>query len=74
MLLHNGIIVKEMKRMEELEFVSRLIKDNQYLTTEEEKGWYRSALHAALNWGHKIDREQEAYRMAQKRKSVIHRA
>ncbi|WP_177207101.1 hypothetical protein [Prevotella sp. KH2C16] len=60
--------------MKEIEFISRLVEDNQYLTTEEEKGWYRSALYAALNWGHKIDREQEAYRMEQKRKSIIHRA
>lgn len=60
--------------MKELEFVSRMVEDNHYLVTNEEKAWYRSALYAALNWGHYIDREQEAYKIAQKRKSVIHRA
>lgn len=59
--------------MEDVEFVRQLVKDNQYLTTEEEKSWYRSALYGALNWGYKIDKEQEAYRKAQKRKNVIHR-
>lgn len=59
--------------MEDVEFVNRLVEDNHYLITEEEKSWYRSALYGALNWGYKIDKEQEAYRKAQKRKNVIHR-
>lgn len=59
--------------MGDIEFVSRLVKDNHYLATEEEKSWYRSALYGALNWGYKIGHEQDVYRKAQKRKNVIHR-
>lgn len=69
---HNGLTEKR-NNMGDVEFVSRLVKDNQYLTTDEEKSWYKSALYGALNWGYKIDKEQDAYRKAQKRKSVIHR-
>lgn len=60
--------------LKDFEFVSRLVKDNQYLTTEEEKAWCRSALFVALCWGRRIDCEQKAYRMKQKQKSIIHRA
>ncbi len=59
--------------MGDVEFVSRLVKDNHYLTRDEEKSWYISALYGALNWGYKIDREQNVYSKAQKRKNVIHR-
>ncbi len=63
---------RERNNMGDVEFVSRLIKDNHYLTTKEEKSWYRSALYGALNWGYKIDHEQDAYRKALKRKRIIH--
>lgn len=59
--------------MKDFEFVGRLVMGNQYLTTEEEKGWYRSVLFGALNWGYQIDREQEIYRKAQKSKNVAQR-
>lgn len=60
--------------MNDLEFIESLVNQNRYLTTEEEKSWYRSALCATLNWGHKIDREQAAYNRAQKLKSIIYRS
>lgn len=60
--------------MKDFEFVGRLVKGNQYLTTEEEKAWYRSALSGALEWGYRVDREQQEYRMKQKQKSIINRA
>ena len=60
--------------LKDFEFVSRLVKDNQYLTTEEEKAWCRSALFVSLCWGRRIDCEQKAYRMKQKQKSIINRA
>lgn len=47
--------------MKDFEFINYLVRDNQYLTTEEEKIWYRSALFGALNWGLKIDNEQQAH-------------
>ena len=68
-LLRNGIIEKR-NMMKDFEFVGRLVKGNQYLTTEEEKAWCRSALFGALNWGYRIDREQEIYIKAQKSKNV----
>lgn len=37
--------------MKDFDFVSKLVKDNEYLTTKEEKVWYKSALCAALKWG-----------------------
>ena len=52
-LLRNGIIEKR-NMMKDFEFVGRLVKGNQYLTTEEEKTWCRSALFGALNWGYRI--------------------
>ena len=60
--------------MKDFEFVGRLVKGNQYLSTEEEKAWCCSALFGALEWGYRVDREQDAYNMAQKRKSIICRA
>ena len=72
-LLRNGIIEKR-NMMKDFEFVGRLVKGNQYLTTEEEKARYHSALCAAINWGHKIDREQVIYNIAKKRKSITYRA
>lgn len=60
--------------MNDLEYIDGLIKQNEFLTTEEERAHCYSALCAAINWGHKIDREQDAYNMAQKRKSIICRA
>lgn len=71
-LYHNGLKGKR-NNMGDVEFVSRLVKDNHYLTRDEEKSWYISALYGALNWGYKIDREQNVYSKAQKRKNVIHR-
>lgn len=59
--------------MNDLEFIESLVAQNEYLTTEEEKLWYRSALYAAIKWGRKIEREQDAYNKAQKRKSIIYR-
>ena len=32
-------------------FINYLVRDNEYLTTEEEKSLYRSVLLGALNWG-----------------------
>lgn len=52
-------------------FVNYLVRDNEYLTTEEEKSLYRSVLLGALNWGYRIDREQEIYIKAQKRKNLL---
>lgn len=60
--------------MNDLEFIESMVAQNEYLTTEEEKSWYRSAIYAAIEWGRKIDREQDAYNRAQKRKSIICRA
>ena len=60
--------------MGNLEFIDGLIKQNEILTTEEEKARCRSVLCAAINWGHKIDREQAAYNRAQKLKSIIYRS
>lgn len=54
-------------------FVNYLVRDNEYLTTEEEKAWCRSALFGALNWGYRIGREQEIYIKAQKSKNVAQR-
>jgi hypothetical protein len=55
--------------MKDFEFINYLVRANQYLTTDDEKAWYRTALCAALNWGRKIDREQAVYGMAHKCKS-----
>lgn len=60
--------------MNDLDFIESLVNQNECLVTEEERAWYRSALCAALNWGHKIDREQAAYNRAKKLKSIIYRA
>lgn len=54
--------------MRDLEFVYNLVNANEYLTSEEEKERYTSALLGALNWGYKIDHENEV-REAQKNKS-----
>lgn len=59
--------------MLDFEFVNYLVRDNEYLTTEEEKAWCRSALFGALNWGYRIGREQEIYIKAQKSKNVTQR-
>ena len=64
---------RKINYMGDVEFVSRLIKENHYLTTKEEKSWYRSALYGTFKFGYKIDKEQDAYRKAQKRKNIIHR-
>lgn len=56
--------------MRDLEFVYNLVNANEYLTSEEEKERYTSALLSALNWGYKIDQENEA-REAQKNKSRL---
>ena len=57
--------------MLDFEFVYYLVRENEYLTTEEEKDLYRSVLFGALNWGYRIDREQEIYRKSQKSKNVL---
>lgn len=59
--------------MLDFEFVNYLVRDNEYLTTEEEKVLYRSVLFSALNWGYRIGREQEIYIKAQKSKNVAQR-
>lgn len=51
--------------MNEILLIYYLTKENEYLETNEEKELYRSALSAALNCKHKIDKEQKAYRRAQ---------
>ena len=56
--------------MLDFEFVNYLVRDNEYLTTEEEKASYRSVLFGALNWSRKIDREQDECVKAQKSKNV----
>lgn len=56
--------------MRDLEFVYNLVNANEYLTSEEEKERYTSALLSALNWGYKIDQENEV-REAQKNKSRL---
>ena len=60
--------------MDNLEFIDGLIKQNEFLTTEEERVHCHSVLYAAIEWGRKIDREQAAYNMAQKLKIIICRA
>ena len=71
-LWRNGIIEKR-NMMKDFEFVNYLVRDNEYLTTEEEKALYRSVLFGALNWGYRIVREQEIYIKAQKSKNVTQR-
>lgn len=56
--------------MRDLEFVYNLVNANEYLTSEEEKERYTSALLSASNWGYKIDQENEV-REAQKNKSRL---
>lgn len=56
--------------MRDFEFVYNLVNANEYLTSEEEKERYTSALLSALNWGYKIDQENEV-REAQKNKSRL---
>lgn len=46
--------------MRDLEFVYNLVNANEYLTSEEERERYTSALLGALSWGYKIDLENEA--------------
>lgn len=56
--------------MRDLEFVYNLVNANEYLTSKEEKERYTSALLGALNWGYKIDHENEV-REAQKNKNIL---
>lgn len=56
--------------MKDFEFVNYLVRDNEYLTTEEEKALYRSVLFGALNWSRKIDRVQDDRIKAQNSKNV----
>lgn len=56
--------------MIDLEFVYNLVNANEYLTSEEEKERYTSALLSALNWGYKIDQENEV-REAQKNQNRL---
>lgn len=52
--------MEEKIEMKDFEFVYNLVNANEYLTSEEEKERYTSALLGALNWGYKIDLENEA--------------
>ena len=45
--------------MRDFEFVYNLVNANEYLISEEERERYTSALLGALNWGYKIDHENE---------------
>lgn len=45
--------------MRDFEFVYNLVNANEYLTSEEERERYTSALLGALNWGYKTDHENE---------------
>ena len=56
--------------MRDLEFVYNLVNANEYLTSEEEKERYMSALLGALSWGYKIDLENEDCE-AQKNKNIL---
>ena len=56
--------------MRDLEFVYNLVNANEYLTSEEEKERYMSALWGALNWGYKIDHENEVCE-TQKNKNIL---
>lgn len=56
--------------MKDFEFVYNLVNANEYLTSKEEKERYTSALLGALNWGYKIDHENEV-REAQKNKNIL---
>ena len=56
--------------MRDLEFVYNLVNANEYLTSEEERERYTSALLGALSWGYKIDQENEV-RETQKNKNRL---
>jgi hypothetical protein len=62
--------MEEKIEMKDFEFVYNLVNANEYLTSEEEKERYTSALLGALNWGYKIDHENEV-REAQKNKNIL---
>ena len=61
-------------KIADMYFIAKFTKQNEYCKTDEEKALCRSSLAAAVNWGYEIDREQHAYKLKQKQKSIIHRA